>query len=649
MSTQAQAQFQSGTISPGTFDPVNLTETTGSAPVSPIEITPATTDLSATQAAPVSDIAELSSPAPSIETPLVASPVLPEERPTLPSATEPTPDIPEIAITPTPLITPEFQVEPSPFEAIIPETAIGRTAAIATTTAATTAVSAPGALSTFFGGIFGWIKGFFKTILAFFTTQAADPNSRKWLIWGLIVLGVILMLNWLSCTICSWTGGCKKEGFGSGFQTVIHPYKDPRKCVNKFDKKKDCTVPIGSGRLPWKVEMMGIRGDEGRRENFVPFNSEVVGKHQISLVRMDQMSLNGAFQALVNEDKGKLNINRSAQFRNQPQSREQGKQFVDHVLGRLNRKTDRRFHILDIQSIGKASTLDIASREVIERWTAELFVQEKDHRKVHAQAYNIRMVFYVKGNDVEIDALHFITDYFYKRPLIDGDNKYARHFRIKNPFHLQQPFLTSEDKVLPHDGKIDEVLAHHHKDLRTPQYRCFDGNASAPTTGGRGIGSKKANCDLSVGYWDKPVERDSECPFFRANKNYSNRLGGVDPNGNQCEMPMGTKIIGYRYVSNDPANKPLCYNCRGSGGMLADPGGIGPCCTEQLDKSKYPNLVSPDFAYPGDNLERYQHRRELAERGLNWRAHPTNIRDITNPNQRQPVFNSLIGPGPGKI
>ncbi len=634
-------------ISPGSFDPVTLSDTGGitspSIAINPID-TPGTSDLTTIQAAPVSDIAELSTAAPSAETPLVTSPVLPEEIPTIPSVTSE-----DLAEIPAPF------VEPTPFVAptIFPETTVGRTAAIATTTAAA-GVVVPG----FMSNAFEWVKMFFKSILAFFTTQTGNEGVRKWIMWGLILLVVILLLNWLSCTVCSWTGGCKREGFHmthttrnskksgkTGWKNVVHPYNDPRTCVNQFDKKKDCQVPIGSGLLPWKVQILS--GLPPTIEQFVPFNSEVVGKNQISLVRMDQMDLNGAFDAIVNEDKGKINIGSATQFRAQPTSREQGRMYINSILRRINIKADRKFHILDIQSLGKQEAFFPKDKQIVQKWTTELFVQEKDHRKVHAQAYNIRIQFYVKNDVIQIIGLHFITDHFYQRPLIDGDNKYARNFRIKNPFHLQQPFLTTEDKVLPNTGTGVEILAHHHKDLRTPQYRCFDGAANAQTTGGHGLGYKKVDCDLASGYWDKPVERDSECPFFRANKNYPNRLGGVNINGNTCEMPMGTKTIGYRHISNDPAHKILVYNCKI--GKNGSPGSIGFCYEEQMDKSQYPNLVSPDVAYEGDSLERWQNRHILAERGLNWRSHPTNIRDILNKNQRQPVFNAIIGNGPGKL
>lgn len=417
-------------------------------------------------------------------------------------------------------------------------------------------------------------------------------------------------------------------------------------CTNTTEKFVD---PISGEWGPHQLNVQEYGGPfpsgitkDALTEGFVPWNSAQVGKYQVSLVKLDQHSLEGLFKSLVNDDRGKIDTQYLTPFRDQPHSRDQARAYINHVLARINRKSDRRFHILDIQATNKQASFDTRSKKIVERWTAELFIQEKDSRKVHAHAMNIRMEMLTQGSTVHIEKLHFITDYFYKRGLVGGDNVHDRDFRIKNPFHLQQPFFTSEDKILPSTNESDDILTHHHKDLRTPQYRCFDGqNNEVP-------GGSEAQCDTSEGYWDKPVQNDSECLAFRANKNYPNKLGGVNPNTQRCEMPLGTKTIGYRFISNDPAHKPLCYGCI-NGGILGDPDGIGPCCEEQKNKELYPHLVSPDYAFPGDVLERGQHWKLLQQRGINWRAHPTDIRDITNKKQKQPIFNSFIGSGPGKI
>lgn len=102
--------------------------------------------------------------------------------------------------------------------------------------------------------------------------------------------------------------------------------------------------------------------------------------------------------------------------------------------------------------------------------------------------------------------------------------------------------------------------------------------------------------------WDRRCESNEECPFYQANKNYKNYFGGcID---GYCQMPLGVKSISYRKY--DTNNKPFCYNCRNR----MDPF----CCEEQKVKNKYPDLISPDYAFPLDQHERMQQLRKSAGR-----------------------------------
>ena len=62
-----------------------------------------------------------------------------------------------------------------------------------------------------------------------------------------------------------------------------------------------------------------------------------------------------------------------------------------------------------------------------------------------------------------------------------------------------------------------------------------------------------------VGIYDKPCEKNEECPFYKVNKNYENNFGGCI-NG-KCELPINMKNIGYHYYSYNENYNPLCYNC----------------------------------------------------------------------------------------
>ena len=67
----------------------------------------------------------------------------------------------------------------------------------------------------------------------------------------------------------------------------------------------------------------------------------------------------------------------------------------------------------------------------------------------------------------------------------------------------------------------------------------------------------QSDCLTFGGVWDKPVISPNDCPFYLANKNYTNQKGGV--RYGYCDMPAGTKPISYRFV--DSSIKPICYNC----------------------------------------------------------------------------------------
>lgn len=57
--------------------------------------------------------------------------------------------------------------------------------------------------------------------------------------------------------------------------------------------------------------------------------------------------------------------------------------------------------------------------------------------------------------------------------------------------------------------------------------------------------------------WDRPCEKNEECPFYQKNKTYNNYRGGC--NDGTCELPLGMKLKGFR--NYDPSVPPLCYNC----------------------------------------------------------------------------------------
>lgn len=105
------------------------------------------------------------------------------------------------------------------------------------------------------------------------------------------------------------------------------------------------------------------------------------------------------------------------------------------------------------------------------------------------------------------------------------------------------------------------------------------------------------------GIWDRPCYTNDECPFYKANKNYDNNRGGC-LNG-FCEMPLNVQNLTYRHYNK--LTKPFCYNCKNNTNI---------CCDKQMKENS--KLLSPDYTFAGDKIERYNNRKQLEEKGLKW-------------------------------
>ena len=114
------------------------------------------------------------------------------------------------------------------------------------------------------------------------------------------------------------------------------------------------------------------------------------------------------------------------------------------------------------------------------------------------------------------------------------------------------------------------------------EYSCFDSQT------GKELSKNKKLCNEEGNIWDKPCESNYECPYFKKNKNYSNNRGKCKINGT-CELPINMKRIGYRKYSENPKDRPFCYQCNES-----TPNVAADCCDEQIVNKSIP---SPDYAF----------------------------------------------------
>ncbi len=190
-----------------------------------------------------------------------------------------------------------------------------------------------------------------------------------------------------------------------------------------------------------------------------------------------------------------------------------------------------------------------------------------------------------------------------------GKENFMHLYRIKNNLYLMDPFITS--------GK-DMVISDYDR-LKFQQYLMKKENEQNDKTKGgfcynssNVYASTKAECIDSGGLWDYSPQDDVECPFYGANQNYPNNFGKIS--GDQCQLPKNMQIIGKRNYSYDPQYAPLCYNCKNK---TIGQGTLGFCCDEQNNKQVYPTLLSPDYAFIGDNKQRQKYREELKQKSLN--------------------------------
>lgn len=190
------------------------------------------------------------------------------------------------------------------------------------------------------------------------------------------------------------------------------------------------------------------------------------------------------------------------------------------------------------------------------------------------------------------------------------------YYEIKNKLFLLDPFLTSGKEMQITKESQDtflKVLQEKEEKLELySQGNCYDTNNKVLFSD-KNTYENIIKCENDpLNKWDTIPFSDYDCPFYEKNKNYPNNFGGFK--NNSCEMPLNIKQQGYRFFSSEPQNKPLCYNCKTD---KINNGSLGKCCDKQLNKEDYPELLTPDYAFPNDNLLRKKYNDIFQEKKLN--------------------------------
>lgn len=224
--------------------------------------------------------------------------------------------------------------------------------------------------------------------------------------------------------------------------------------------------------------------------------------------------------------------------------------------------------------------------------TIPMFIFEKNTSYMKAVVVNIVKT----GKEVFIKSIDTKVNVKFDKNVTDDGIKRNKGYS----YHVKdfKPIITQD--LINKERSRQELL----KKLNL-EYNCFGvPNAEQHTT--------KDACVLYAGTWDAPVLNNKECPFFMANKNYNN-VKGISKSG-YCELPASMSIIGYRYYNViDPNTRPLCYNCKTE---LVGKGTLGYCCEQQKNTKDYPSLKSPDYQFPGDNLDRIAAGKDLSALNL---------------------------------
>jgi hypothetical protein len=113
-------------------------------------------------------------------------------------------------------------------------------------------------------------------------------------------------------------------------------------------------------------------------------------------------------------------------------------------------------------------------------------------------------------------------------------------------------------------------------------------------------------CAQIDGLWAQKCHQDSDCPYYKSNRNYSNRFGGCNQTTGYCQLPTGMTSLTYRQADQKSKKLAQCYNC--PHGFLGKKS-LGQCCTA---------VKNPDWKFNGDISARFQARQALNKRGLLW-------------------------------
>lgn len=201
----------------------------------------------------------------------------------------------------------------------------------------------------------------------------------------------------------------------------------------------------------------------------------------------------------------------------------------------------------------------------------------------------------LSGLDIEENLMTQFGDY--KRNVFYNYDISKLHCSLSNRKECQQTGRYKKEEEWLEQKKKENKYS-----LFQDGYRCFYKDASSKQE------CESVDPELGKGYWDKPCEYDSECPFFgsKGNINYPNTRGKCMASG-YCELPVNVVGIGFRgYNDRNREFAPYCHNCNES---VENCNGLNcnKCCSLQNN---------PDYVFSNDLLPRLKHKKDLEDKEL---------------------------------
>ena len=219
---------------------------------------------------------------------------------------------------------------------------------------------------------------------------------------------------------------------------------------------------------------------------------------------------------------------------------------------------------------------------------------------------------------------YYNNDFYYKNQVrenntndvMQGEEK-SRLFQRQNMKYVDNNERSDMDLTLLDkdsvSSKIDEKIMNIAKDQEFNNHRCYglvNGISQELPQYKNPIFCKSYHPEINQnGIWDAPCQVDNDCPFYQANKNYTNKFGKCDKESGSCEMPLGVIPIGFTKYGKI---EPNCYNCDITSKDSK-------CCRKQMEaiNSGTVKYKTPDYIFNNDEANRKQFKNELELIGLN--------------------------------